>query len=262
MTILRTLAEGETALINQTHHSELAGHFAAHWGNADYATPRPFDSVARAAVYHDFGWLDYETRPLIDEASGQPYQFRQIPFRPEQLAAYDRWIDWLTSIDPYAGLLVSMHRTGLWQARYETMTHPTRGYDVSKLPPETQAFITKREASQAELRRQLDADSVQVNFHLLQVWDLLSLYFCEGPRSEYLDPVPCAYDAPGNGHVRLELTPCGEREVALTPYPFDTRPLRMEIPYKVLPKTHFDDLADFRRAYFQAETRLLTYTAV
>ena len=32
--IVRTLAEGQTALIGQTDHSRLVGQFAAHWGNA------------------------------------------------------------------------------------------------------------------------------------------------------------------------------------------------------------------------------------
>jgi len=33
-------------------------------------------------------------------------------------------IEWVRSQDPYAGLLVSMHRTGLWYNRYGVFTRP------------------------------------------------------------------------------------------------------------------------------------------
>ena len=52
----------------------------------------------------------------------------------------------------------------------------------------------------------------------------------------------------------------GPREVAFSPYPFDVHPLQVEISYKRLPAAPFDDLESFRRAYWQAENCLLTYT--
>jgi hypothetical protein len=261
--IVRTLQSGEKALIAQTDHSRLAGQLAAHWGNAEVAAPQPYDPVVRAATFHDFGWLDYETRPLVDLEKGVPYQFREVPFSTEQLQAYGRWVDWLTAIDPYAALLVSMHRTGLWQARYGAMTHPGMRYNPQGIRPEIQAFIAEAEATQAELRPRFDAGTLQVNYHLLQVWDLLGLYFCcDAPYEEYLEPVPIAYGGNGDETVRLELTPRGDWEVAVAPYPFDVRPLRVQIGYKVLPEAPFTSLEQFRRAYFQAENRLLTYTLV
>src|SRR5262249_38266775 len=56
--IVRPLAEGQTALIGQTDHSRLVGQLAAHWGNDQYAAPEPYDSVAGAAPFPDFGCLD------------------------------------------------------------------------------------------------------------------------------------------------------------------------------------------------------------
>ena len=258
--IVRSLASGETALIGHTDHSRLVGQLAAHWGNARFAAPTPYDSVVRAATYHDFGWLDYETRPLIDPATGRPYQFRELPFSPEQLAAYGRWIDWLSAIDPYAGLLVSRHRTGLWQNRYDTIAHPSMGYTPQRLRSEIAAFIREREAAQASLLRDYDPLQFRVNYHLLQVWDLLGLYLCYGaPRVEYVEPVPCEYGDQGQT-VRLELTPVDTTTVRLEPYPFDTRPLQVQIAYKALPQATYPSLAAFREAYFQAAQRLLTYT--
>src|SRR3989440_4043850 len=53
-----------------------------------------------------------------------------LPISPEgigttQLAAYQWSLDWLADIDRYAGLIINMHRTGLWNNRYNTIAHPT-----------------------------------------------------------------------------------------------------------------------------------------
>src|SRR5215471_10680138 len=100
--ILRKLDDGGALAITQTDHSRLAGFFAAHWGNATFAAPNPYESVTRAAVFHDFGWLRYETRPEVDPASGEPYTFISLPFTAEQLEAYQWCVDWLAEVDPYS----------------------------------------------------------------------------------------------------------------------------------------------------------------
>jgi hypothetical protein len=257
--IVRTLAEGQTALIGQTDHSRLVGQLAAHWGNERIAAPDQYDSVVRAATFHDIGWLDYETRPLVNAETGRPYEFRELPFRPDQLEAYGRWVDWMTAIDPYAGLIVGQHRTGLWKNRYGAIEHP--GMGARGLAPEIQAFIGEQETAQAKLQPRFDDSQLRVNYHLLQVWDLLGLYFCcRAPYEDYIEPVPTSYS--GNGVVRLNLVPRGDWEVALDPYPFDVRPLHVQIGYKDLDRESYASLEDFRRAYFQADSKLLSYTLV
>lgn len=59
-------------LIGQTDHSRFVGQLAAHWGNREFAKPQPYTSVVRAATFHDFGWLRYETSPLLGAAAGSP----------------------------------------------------------------------------------------------------------------------------------------------------------------------------------------------
>src|SRR4029077_15078560 len=119
--IVRKQPNGEVVLIGQTDHSRLAGQLAAHGGNSYFAAPDPYDSVVRAATFHDYGWLRYETSPLIDPATGEPYPFLQLPLGAAQLEAYQWSLDWLAGVDPYSGLIINMHRTGLWQARYDTI---------------------------------------------------------------------------------------------------------------------------------------------
>jgi len=259
--IIHSASNGGLTLVTQTDHSNLVGELAAHWGNDQFAAPAPYDSVVRAAVFHDYGWLRYETKPLLNPATERPYQFLELPFSQEQTDAYQWCIDWLTDIDPYSGLIVSMHRTGLWKNRYDTMIHPSGKYDLEGIRPEIQALIDANEARQQRQRAELDDAQVWTNYRLMQVWDLLGLYFCcHEPSEDYVAPVPTSY---ANGSsVRLELTPRGAREVAMAPYPFDVHPLTVQIGYKELPDTPFADEESFRRAYFQAEQKLMTYTLV
>jgi hypothetical protein len=258
--IVRKQDNGELLLIGQTDHSRLVGQLAAHWGNDRFATPRPYDSVARAAAFHDYGWLRYETQPIINDAGETP-EFRQVPGGPQQLAAYQWCIDWMTSIDPYAGLIVGLHRTGLWRARYGTISHPENS--IRKLAPDTEQFIATNEARQRDEEKSFDAVELRTNYHLLQVWDLLGLYFCcQDPYDDYIEPVPLAYDGKKDNTVRLSLHALGPRKVAFEPFPFAQRACEVQLAYRRLPAARFADLAEFRRAYFQARVEVMNFELV
>lgn len=259
--IVRKQADGQLLLIGQTDHSRLVGQMAAHWGNDRFASPQPFDSVARAAAFHDYGWLSYETAPIILAPSAETPEFRQVPTDARQLSSYQWCIDWLSAIDRYAGLLVGMHRTGLWRARYETVTHPQMG--IRKLGAEIERFIAENEARQRQEQGSVDAGQLRINYHLLQVWDLLGLYFCcQDPYDDYIEPVPCAYKTDASGFVRLSMRALGERRVAFEPFPFAERPLTIQLACHRLPATTYPDLDSFRRAYFQAALELMTFEIV
>src|SRR5579864_6229045 len=122
--IIRHEMNGGLTMIPQTEHSQFVGQLAAHWGNEDVAPLEPYESVVRAATFHDYGYVQWEPDVQFDSASGEPLEFRKIPTTQRSLNAYSWCIDWLRSIDAYSGLLVSMHRTGLWDGRYGTITYP------------------------------------------------------------------------------------------------------------------------------------------
>ncbi|HZP41864.1 MAG TPA: DUF3891 family protein [Candidatus Binatia bacterium] len=260
--IIRKEADGTLLVIGQTDHSRLVGQLAAHWGNETFAAPAPWESVVRAATFHDYGWLRYETSPLVRAATGEPFQFLEVPLDATQLGAYQWSLDWMADVDRYAGLIVSMHRTGLWRGRYGTIAHPS-SYDLESPSPEIEAFIARNEAWQARAREGLDADAVWTNYRLMQVWDLLGLYFCcQEPSDDRIEPVPVRYggkDAPG---VRLRLTPIAGGRVACAPYPFATHPCRVQLARRRLRARTFEDLAAFRRAWFQADMELREFELV
>lgn len=260
--IVRSDPVGGLVLIGQTDHSRFVGQVAAHWGNRDFEPPAPYDSVVRAAAFHDFGWLRYETSPLVNPESGEPYQFLRAPMTEQQLGSYQWALDWMTDIDPYSGLIVSMHRTGLWQGRYGRIKHPGGRYNPTGLGPEIRAFIAHNEAWQVRQRAALDEAEVWTNYTLMQVWDLLGLYFgCQEPYADHAEPVPAGYGTDRDG-VRMTMTPEGPRRVAFDPYPFDVRPCRVQLAVRRVPRTTFESAEAFRRAWFQAEVGLEEFELV
>jgi hypothetical protein len=258
--IVRNQSDGSVVMITQNDHAKLAGLFAAHWGNRQFERPRPYTSMMRAAQYHDGGWLRYETNPYLDTATGKSPSFQQVPTDTAQLAAYQWAIDMLTDVDNYTGLLVSKHRTGLWQARYGAITQPPPG-PPRKLSSEIEDFITRNEARQHVITAGLDRHEVAVNYNLLQVWDLLSLYICSNEihKDHVIEPASTAYSASGDG-VALKLTPTSPATIAIDPFPFDAAPLEAAIVYRQLPQSALHDADTFKAAYFGARPQLAVFT--
>jgi hypothetical protein len=259
--IVRNQSDGSVVMITQNDHAKLAGLFAAHWGNQKFERPRPHVSMMRAAQYHDGGWLRYETNPTLDPSTGKSPSFQQVPNDAPQLAAYQWAIDMLTDVDSYTGLMVSKHRTGLWQSRYGAITQPPPR-PPRKLTSEIEDFIARNEARQHVITAGLDRHEVAVNYNLLQVWDLLSLYICshEQHKDHVIEPVPTAYSAVGG--VSLRLTPTSPATIAVAPFPFDQAPLEAAVVYRALPQSALHDADTFKAAYFGARPQVAAFTFV
>jgi hypothetical protein len=74
------IAEGpkQYRLITQNDHGDLAGQFAAHWGNEKFARLHPYPSMVLAAEAHDNGWWHWDINPSVDE-DGVPLAFTRTP---------------------------------------------------------------------------------------------------------------------------------------------------------------------------------------
>jgi hypothetical protein len=259
--IPRKQTNGEMLLVTQTDHSRLAGQFAAHWGNAEFASLQPYESVARAAAFHDFGYLRYETAPAFVPESGETPLFRNVLTDAQRLEEYEWCSEWLMGLDPYAGLLVNMHRTGLWRQRYNTIASAMQNHKQQK--PVVEDFIARYEAARPERIAEIGADPKQLwtNYRLLQVWDLMSLYFsCDAPEREHvIEPVPTGYGDAENEGVRMTMTPIDATSIAVDPYPFDVATLRVSLPARRFAQSKFESQDAFRKAYFRAPLMLLEY---
>lgn len=237
--VVRELKDGRCFVSTQEDHAELSAQFAAHWGNERFSQLRPYKTMVFATTFHDSGYREFEGNPPINVQKGRPYAHREeVPsFEAIELAAYTRNVDWVRSHDPYAGLLVSMHRTGLWQNRYNVFTQPSMR--LRERSPQVQAVKKELERKQEEYKQELAAgnpgfeNELAYNYRALQIFDLLSLYFCcdgyasDSQFKEYtIAPVRVAYDHAGE--VELHIVPDGNA-VRFDPYPFDVSPLRVSV---------------------------------
>jgi hypothetical protein len=260
--IVRNQPDGSLILVNQSDHAKLSGILAAHWGNADFMAPDPRESFIRAAAFHDCGWFSYETRPNYDLERKSPPNFPQVPLDARQLTAFQGGLDWLWGIDPYAGLLVSRHRTGLWRNRYGAVAYPPAP-PPRVLTPDVEAFIAHNEHKQETALASLDAACFRVNYQLLQMLDLMSLFVCTSdPREDRLENVPASYAGDGQDGIVMTLTPLGDGRVKVSPFPFKRPAVDVAFVYRHIPAQDFASQEDFRIAYFGAAPKVMTFTFV
>lgn len=241
---------GGLVLIRQIDHAELSGVFARHWGNDRFDPPSPHESVCLGAARHDDGWLEPDERPLFDGRTRRPLHFPDVDPR-QHSRFYRTGVERVMAMDPYAGLLVSMHATGLYRR--------WRGARLTdELRPIVEAFIAEQEALQARLARRIlgrgqqrsefERD-VRHNYELLQVWDRLSLFVCmtdlDAPAGGRLSPVPLS---PTGGTVEISVRTRGNQVVALDPYPFGDPRLDLSVPYRLIPDREYAGEEEVRTA--------------
>lgn len=218
-------------LILQTDHADLSGQMARRWGDdraGTFERPRPFAPVLVAAAHHDDGWRVWEAAP-------RAVNFIELDV-PTHLRLYRAGIAAVAGLDPYAGLLASLHGVGLYNGRFGIM-----GQTMTPAPEhraEADAFRRDQETLQAGLQRDLGApdDEVWRNYRLLQVFDRFSLYFCtepvDGRAPADLGPAPAR---PGQPDETLRLTPLGGHRVSVSPYPFGHAPLTVSLIVRRVP---------------------------
>jgi hypothetical protein len=268
--IARDLDDSRTILIKQEDHADAAGFFAAHWGNKSIQRSDQHRSLVHAAIYHDTHYKEIEALPPIEQAQGRPYGHRNLPFATWHIDALLKNLSWISDWDPYAGLLVSMHHTGLPQNRYGVIRSWRDGQGASgggrSLRPEFAAAIKDMEAKQRALVDEQDAGAKTLqwfNYRLLQTFDLLSLYVCcdgydnGGMRETWLGPVPLANGS--NEEVNIRLLPQGEGRIRVDPYPFDKNELKVSIPARVISKQMGSSDDAIRLSYLAATRETLSW---
>ncbi|MBB4665045.1 DUF3891 family protein [Conexibacter arvalis] len=236
-------------LVLQTDHADLAGQLLAAWGGDGFAPPAPRASVVRAGLRHDDGWAVWEQSPRLDPDSGAPQSFLGVAV-PVHLAFYRAGVEVVCDEDPYAGLLVSMHMSGLYRRRYGVVPA-----GEMRLDPELRAradlFCDQEEERQAALAARLEVDDAErwTNYALLQIADLLSLHCgladleSGGPGAAgALRDVPTA----DGGRADVAISPLGPWRLRLDPYPFADSPLALSMVRRVVPKRAWPDDDAFR----------------
>lgn len=268
--VVRELADGRCYVALQEDHAELAAQFAAHWGNRRFSKLRPYTTMVFATTYHDSGYREWEGNPPMNVEQGRPYAHREdIPsFEEVELKAYAKNIDWLSAQDPYARLLVSMHRTGLWHNRYNIFTEPAGR--LRERSAAVKDVKIKLETQQAEIKRKFMElepgfeNELAYNYMALQIFDLLSLYFCcdgyagdDGFKDYAIAPVRVSYDS--DERVRLTIRPNGPGAVVIDPYPFDVGPLKFSARARIIRPPQEKSEAACVDAYHRADRQMICF---
>ncbi|MBI4506044.1 MAG: DUF3891 family protein, partial [Chloroflexi bacterium] len=248
---------GQLLVVHQPDHGDQCADFARHWGNAACDRPVPLEALEMAADEHDNGWAEWEVAPAVNPDTGQPYQVFHVP-ADQHIGFYRIGIARVAQVDPYAGVLVSMHGAGLYCDRYGT-------YPITRKLTDGQrelvaSYLDEQAALQARLRGEAardpryaacaDQETIWRAYKLLQVLDRLSLQFCYfGCASGAIAPAPLRVGAPDEtiAVVGDEL-----HTLRLAPYPFDESPRTFPISARLLPDRRYRSTADFLETYERA----------
>ncbi len=254
-------------LIRQTDHAVLSGFFARELGNELFKRPEPFESILLAASEHDNGWREWELEPQVDPKTRLAYTFMSLP-TDAHIELYQRGIVRVVKSDRYAGLLVSMHASGLYDRSRATIPGFSAKYVKSTETELVSGFLQGLKLQQLRLKVDLRADPamkdfaneklLEINSRRLEALDRLSLYFCLGmPHDATIDAVPV--DDQGS-EVDWELRPVGSNAVSLGPYPFHKEPLQVSILTRSVPKRVYTDNLDFQKTLARAPYTAINFT--
>jgi hypothetical protein len=258
----------ELILIRQTDHAVLSGFFAREWGNELFQRPEPFESLGLAASEHDNGWREWELEPRIDPRTRLPFSFMSLP-TDTHMELYQRGIERVVKSDHYAGLLVSMHASGLYDRARATIPGYSAKYVKSTEAELVSNFLQALKLQQLRLKVDLRADPagkdlvqekvLEKNARRLEALDRLSLYFCMSviPHDAIIENVPV--DDHGS-EVDWELRQNGPNAISLGPYPFRREPLQVSILTRRVPKRMYTDSLDFQKTLARAPYTALTFT--
>lgn len=220
-----------------------------HWGSGDFESPSPEGSLITGAFMHDTGWQEFDHQPRInaDEKADTPtpINFHELP--PQTwVDMYEQGIDTVSSVDPYAGLVVSLHGVGLQNRRYgltlewsrpgTTFTEFIRREQrrqrrlIEQIGEQDGLSITAED--KVTLRRLQDDDyeperydgQLWYNYKLLQTWDTLSHILCATADQTVETTIE---HTPVTVHTDTSIEVCSEGANAyqVDPYPFSIDPL-------------------------------------
>jgi hypothetical protein len=270
--MLRLESETGWWLVTHVDHAQLAGAFAAQWGNDMFLAPEPRARVLRGIATHDDGWAARDQQPQITrqgkpsafsvELVGKYSAFEEIDLA-DYLAVRERAVRMVAEEDAYAALLVSMHTYNLLTARADRST-----IQPEQLPL-LDAFLERQLQFQHELKGRLAMDKdltgadilparIENHFRLLQATDNLSLLGCVN----YAQPADLLHALPlrAGGESRVAVEPLGERHFRLAPYPFAASPLVFTLPARYVEGKLFGSAEELRKQFDQAATVLLPVT--
>lgn len=259
-------------LITQHDHAVVSGALARRIGNAQFAKPDPYEPTLLGISQHDCGWGLHDDQPTLSGAK-LPLDVFETP----RQIAHKVWIESArraAAIDPYAGLLVSLHVLSLSSAtvtpkstvRFDPQ-QMRQQFDLNKFQHQA---IELLETLRAQLGLRIDKplrlglsegwtdtqeEQLKLNFHLLQAMDTISLAICcTTPPVLMTGPVHPRVGASG---IKLQLHRPTRDKLLVKPWPFDAPVVRVSIPYRLIEDRTYANESDLHNAIAAAGVELM-----
>jgi hypothetical protein len=267
--MIRREVGDEYWLIAQNDHAVLSGQLAEQFGGAGIQSP------SRAAItgiaMHDAGW------PLHDEAPTLNNDHIPIDvFESRREVALKVWTasaQRAAVVDPYAGLLVSLHSLSL--SIFASTQTSFKHEKVDMSDPRTRFDLNKFQHGQIELQEKLRAqlgmrtdlplrnglaeDSADrgeqqliFDFRLLQALDKISLAICcTKPPFPKIEPLLLK---PATQPISLSVRRPAADRLMIDPWTFNPAGIQLDIPFKRLPAKRYESEESLHQAYREAKT--------
>ena len=255
-------------LITQNDHALLAGELAVRIGNARFDWPDPREPTLVGVSMHDAGWPLHDDTPTLN-AEGLPLHVMEIS-APLAAEVWSESARRATEVDPYAGLLVSLHVFALSSlAALKNLNSADRNaarHDMFLLNQFQQTEIERQEMLRPQfgLRNDLprhigladpgedrEEDRLRANLGWLRAMDGISLDLCTGRR--VFDRLPEVYPRIGPVGMELSIIHLEPDVVRIDPWPFSIGSITLHVPARRITKTPFATVESFRRAYAAAD---------
>ena len=205
----------------QRAHAAMCAQLARAWGNAAFGGFEPRTIVELAAERHEMG-MDGE-RPALDPATGLPKDFDALSHREHLPVQFDG-PELLAEIEPYAGLLASLHHESFYR-RTSPLAVLTRDGRVERRALRRAARLQQRLRAQLAPRD----EEVDRNRRLVRYWDGLShdLLYRRWPC------VRRGVPATGGERHDIRLAADGDR-LTLEPWPLRSASERVSVSGRLL----------------------------
>lgn len=228
-------------IIKQPAHAWISGQLARAWGNDRFGEISPWEEVCLGAEQHDIGWLLWESSPTLNQKTGRPHNFMELP-RKTHINIWSSGVQFALSLGKYIALLISLHGSGLY-ASYNGKQDSPDDYQL------VQNFLKNQHDFQEEILASLRADGyyapyvapevVARNRRLVALWDLLSLAICMGVRDKRkIDRVPTP-----TGETTLTLTSVNNdlTQLIVDPWPFSLESVTVVCQGQLLSETFTEE---------------------
>ncbi|ACB94155.1 DUF3891 family protein [Beijerinckia indica] len=226
----------ETIAFSQPSHAWLSGQLARQWGNAHFAPPEPFEDVCLATEQHDLGWQEWEAAPALNEKTGLPQQFFEVP-GDVHMKLWREGIGTAQIYGRFVAVLVSLHAVTIYGFAFDPKT--AEPAHAAKVHAFLDALAAQREEWLRQLRANPQFSNVVTNQALehcrllIGVLDRLSLDICFGVKSEkFYRNVPMTRRETTD--LRLRPVDHDPAELVLTPWPFRQDVIKVRVLGKLL----------------------------